>query len=328
MAAPSSSSPYKRSRGAAASPPPPPVERAPEEAFAGDFGRVPVTVLRAEVLDGLPCADAAALAQTGRFGARVAAEARDVCAAHTAWYDKALRDLSDYVDLLFAHLVRTLGTATWVGTGIGAWVMPPYAVAALSATWDAIGGCVALRSAADVTSVCPQTVPEVRDQVNAILDQLRGELRSFGGGERTPYLIDATLGPTVPRSLALQRVFAVVRYNRLSEPRPTDAGAAQRLADALHAGALAPADLRKALAQAVTRAVTMNAWSSTGISMAQNPAAMQWRQAGEAVDVDAVIAATGIEPASLAWIDDAAHIAAATTDDATLAEARRFLLAR
>jgi len=255
------------------------------------------------VLDRVSCADAARLARSGRVGAQVAQSALDVCGSLDDALEVAISDLSAYCDIFFAHVVRMIpnGRVKHYYVDVrGAhdddvrWIV--------KAKWSDGCRCVEISSGEGnfsgvpvVFRLIPEELPEVRQQVNAVVDVLRARQQSD-----VP-----SIGFELSDALLQQyERMSLVRVSRRISRRFDDMP--KSLVKALRNDELAPADLVRALAQAIMLSSNLNATATTGIERLSNATSSATAYDDKRIDVDAVFRACGVDPASLTWITSAA----------------------
>lgn len=298
---------------------------------------LPREVLDREILARATCDDAERLALTGDVGAVAAANALQTCTAWRAARAQAKRDLRDYVDLLLAHVARM--TADGWRDGWRAGPLAPHAAPiapnrawypylwAYSITPVATGVAeLHLLGAATWNDDAPVIrigdFDSVREQVNAIVAELRRTSMAVGGGARPTYAIRDRVFRDDDPIVAFARMTSLARVLLYGTRALSDDGSTvDGLAEALEAGAIDGRALVRALAQAVAMSPTLN----TGTAAASVSGA-EADVRDDAIDVDAVLRATGIaDPrAELGWIDAMAGVIA-LGDAPTLGDAHRVL---
>lgn len=261
---------------------------APQPPF--DVLGLPDDLLRRDVPRTTTCADAREFALTGRAGRFAMRDANAACRRLQELLEQARRDMNDYVDLLFAHVIRMLLDGHFSGIMVRAINLDTGAafVNVVAAAPSSVVLFAVHRDAPPL--VVPTNAGEVREQVNDLVEFVRAAPR------RGPYAIQV-----VSPAFARDQTTSLIRV--LREVR---AGGANRLVLALRESEIVPADLRRALAQAVLFSRTMNASSTTGAATLPGGAGA----ADAVIDVRAVEAACGLAPDELAWIDVAARILA------------------
>lgn len=278
-------------------------EAAAEEEPAAPFTFVLGNVGDEEAfLEQLTCQGAKDTAATNSGNRALVEHARQSCRTLAALVARARRDMDEYVDLLFAHVARGLPDG-WAGQsdGDGGRVldaravkgrahMEPYVRPLLArAVWT--GECVELHRRSPppeerwyngFARVCAMTVPEVRDQVNALVAALR--IATDGQAYQFRMHVSSELAADM----------ALVRLSRVTNDAR---GASDGITAALRNGLLAPGDLKAALAEAIQLSTVMNA-SAEGLYDAEDD------------EPDTVLRAVGVDPTRLAWIEATARVMA------------------
>lgn len=247
----------------------------------------------------LTCDEARNLALADRRSASLAFDASRSCKRVDLLLERANAAMIEYVELLFAHAVRTTPDAAVFRRNLVSAVPLATGVTSLMAVgWEGQTNIVLLRDPENGDYASPrsrldrQAVPEVRAQINALLAAARVASYGQAFGIRAHRKDDDAAETEVP---LLWRVVETARVG------------ASGIIAALRSGALTPANLRGALAQAVANSRVMNAASTTGAATID-----------PSMDVDAVLASTGVDPRSLAWIEAAAIALSSATPRAQL----------